>query len=288
MDLKATFWGVRGSVPVPGKNTAVFGGNTSCVQIEVGRRNLIFDGGTGITELGDRMMNEKCDKDIDIFFSHYHWDHIQGLPFFTPFYCPGNYFRLHGPDKGEKNIKKILNDQMLSPYFPITMGMMKAELSFIRIEADTEISLGDGIKIKTLEIDHSDGCLAYRIEKGSSSLVYCTDTETLRMERRKKLLSFITGTDVFIYDANFTEEEYIKLGAKWGHSTWEEGAALSTEAGVGQLVLFHHKRDRADKEQQMIESFAQKSFKNTVAAKEGMIVTVGGDGTEKVVVNYPY
>ena len=131
MDIKVTFWGVRGSKPTPGRNTILFGGNTSCVQIEAGNRNLIFDAGTGIAELGNKMMKEEGRKDVDIFFSHLHWDHIQGLPFFTPIYCMGNRFCLYGEDKEGIKFHKIIEKQMRSPYFPVTMEMMKSDYKFI-------------------------------------------------------------------------------------------------------------------------------------------------------------
>lgn len=288
MGLKITFWGVRGSVPTSGRDTVIYGGNTPCVQVETDKRNLIFDGGTGIVKLGDKMMEEKGVKDTDIFFSHMHWDHIQGLPFFTPFYYPGNHFRLYGHDGDNKTLKEIITGQMVQPYFPITMEIMKSEILFKGIEPDMVMDMGYGVIVKTFALDHPGGSLSYRIESGDNSVVYCTDTETLYNDSRKKLIRFIKGADVLIYDAYFTGKEYLKLGAKWGHSTWEEGTALSNEADISHLILFHHMRNRKDHEQELIENSARLRFENTFAAKEGMVITVGGDITEKVVVNYPY
>ncbi|MFA7573235.1 MAG: MBL fold metallo-hydrolase [Lutispora sp.] len=293
MDFKVTFWGVRGSKPTPGRNTILFGGNTSCVQIEAGKRNLIFDGGTGIAELGNKMMKEEGRKQADIFFSHLHWDHIQGLPFFEPIYYPENCFRLYGEDKEGETFQQVIEKQMCYPYFPITMEMMKGDYKFINIAPNQDIDLGEGIKIKTFAVNHPNGCLSYRIEKRNSVVVYCTDTETIEKQRREKFLEFIRGADVFIYDTHFTDEEYIgtrdgQSKKKWGHSTWEEGTRISREADIGYLILYHYKENRNDREQQEIEIFAQQEFKNTVAAREGMIITVGGDCSEKVVISYPY
>lgn len=293
MDFKVTFWGVRGSKPTPGRNTILFGGNTSCVQIEAGNRNIIFDGGTGIAELGNKMMKEEGRKQADIFFSHLHWDHIQGLPFFEPIYYPGNCFRLYGEDKEGETFQKVIEKQMCYPYFPITMEMMKSDYEFINIAPNQDIDLGEGIKIKKFAVNHPNGCLSYRIQKRNSVVVYCTDTEPIEKERREKFLEFIRGADVFIYDTHFIDEEYIgtrdgQNKKKWGHSTWEEGTRISREADIGYLILYHYKENRNDREQQEIEIFAQQEFKNTVAAREGMIITVGGDCSEKVVISYPY
>lgn len=288
MDLKVTFWGVRGSVPISSKDTIIYGGNTPCVQIETGSKNLIFDGGTGIVQLGDKMMKEKGDKDANIFFSHMHWDHIQGLPFFAPFYYPGNHFRLYGFGNENKGLKEVIAGQLAKPYFPITMETMNSEIFFNSITGYEEMDLGCGIKVKTFPLDHPGGCLSYRIEKGDSSVIYCTDTETLHNDKKKDFIKFIKGADILIYDSYFTEEEYSKLQAKWGHSTWKEGTDLSNEANIGYLILFHHMRNRKDREQELIENSARLRFRNTLAAKEGMVITVGGDDAEKVVLSYPY
>lgn len=293
MELKVSFWGVRGSKPTPGKSTIQFGGNTSCVQIEAGDKNLIFDAGTGIAELGNKMMMVKGKKEGDIFFSHLHWDHIQGLPFFIPLYCPGNQFRLYGEDKEEIKFQEVINKQMNSPYFPVTMGMMKADYEFMNIKPNQVIDLGEDIIIKTFEVNHPNGCLSYKVEKADSSVVYSTDTEPMKGQRRKDFLEFIRGTDVLIYDTHFTDAEYFGTGGYenkigWGHSTWEEGTRISKEADIGYLILFHHKESRSDKEQREIELSAQKEFKNTIAAKEGMVITIGGEPFEKVVIRNPY
>ncbi len=293
MKLKLTFWGVRGSKPTPGRDTLLFGGNTSCVQIEVGSRNLVFDAGTGIAELGNKMIKEKGKKEVDVFFSHLHWDHIQGLPFFVPLYCPGNQFRLYGEDKEKIKFQEVIEKQMNSPYFPVPMKMMKADYKFINVKPNQTIVLEEGIIVKTFEVNHPNGCLSYRVEKGNSAIVYSTDTEPMEGEKKKDFLKFIRGTDILIYDTHFTDSEYYGTNdddskAGWGHSTWEEGTRISKEADIGYLVLFHHKENRSDKEQQKIEESAQNEFTNTIAAREGMVITIGGELFEKVVIRNPY
>ncbi|GAB1476406.1 MBL fold metallo-hydrolase [Bacillota bacterium] len=291
MDLKITFWGVRGSKPSPGKHTTAFGGNTSCVQIQAGSRNLIFDGGTGIAELGHRMIEEGA-TEADIFFSHLHWDHIHGLPFFHPFFRSGNRFRLYGLQGKDYSLESALKGQMKPPYFPISMDNMKSSMEFIHLDPSSEIDLGEGLRIRMFEVDHPNTCLSFRVECGNSAAVYCTDTETLKGLQRDDFIKFIKGADALIYDSHFTEAEYEAIppdenGRKWGHSTWEEGTKLAAEGGVGYLFLFHHKDSRRDEDQTRIEQSAKQLFRNTLAAREGMAVEIGGDYPEKVVLDYP-
>ncbi len=288
MDFRITFWGVRGSKPTPGKNTVLFGGNTPCVQIEAGRQNLIFDGGTGLVELGRRMLETKGRKEAAIFFSHLHWDHIQGLPFFAPFFVPGNHFRLYGEDKKDMSFRQIIEQQMAAPYFPITMETMRSSYEFVSIVPDQSIDLGQGLRVKTFAVDHPNGCLCYRIEKGSAAVVYCTDTGPLTTERNVGFLDFLRGADLLIYDAYFTDEEFFQDKEDWGHSTWQEGTRISKEAGIGHLLLYHHQENRSDQAQQQIEAFARQEFANTAAAREGMVITIGGERPEKVAIDYPY
>ncbi len=293
MSFKVTFWGVRGSKPTPNKKTISFGGNTSCVEITVGNRTLIFDAGTGIAELGHKMILDGGKKDADIFFSHLHWDHIQGLPFFQPLYKAGNTFRFYGEDKSPLTFAEIITRQMSYPYFPISMEMMKANYEFISIKADDVIDLGEGIIIKTFALNHPGGCLAYRIEKGDYAIVYATDTQPILGTKNNDFINFVAGADLFIYDTHFTRAEYMgeidgESKESWGHSTWEEGISISKKAQVAYYILFHYKEDRSDEDQGQIEKLAQKEFKNTLAAREGMTIILGGDYPEKVVINYPY
>lgn len=318
--LKLKFWGVRGSKPTPGKNTMLFGGNTACLELQVekkisslrssGRKwegwimekRFIFDAGTGIANLGQEMMNEPGPSQADIFFSHLHWDHIQGLPFFTPLYVPGNSFRLHGENKDDNGMsfRQVIEKQMRPPHFPITMQMMKSDYEFITIGPNQifeypltgEGEGGEKLVITSFPVNHPNGCLAYKMELGESKVIFATDTEPMHTKAdQDRFVEFISGSDVFIYDTHFTDLEYYegpegKMG--WGHSTWQEGTRLAYRAGIDYLILFHHKDDRSDREEQEIEIFARQEHANTVAAREGMSIIVGGEGPEKVVVNYPY
>jgi len=299
--IEVTFWGVRGSRPTPTYNNIIFGGNTCCIQITTIDYNFIFDAGTGIIELGEQLLREQEEEnkrtplpiEADIFFSHYHWDHIHGLPFFAPIYEPGNHFRLYGEDKDDLTFQQIIERQLQPPYFPITMEKLKADYEFINIRPNQTLTY-QGINnqydtyIKTFPVNHPNGCLAFRIESGGNSVVFCTDTEPFETEDCEAFCQFIAGTDVFIYDTHFSAEEYFGQNMKHrGHSTWEEGISIAQKAMAGNLVLFHHKENRSDSEQQEIEIYAQQQFANTVAAREGMRIKIGGDCPEKVAIYYP-
>ena len=296
MDLKISFWGVRGSRPVPGIHTNEYGGNTSCVQMEAGGVNLIFDGGTGIVALGDRLLAEERTEG-HIFLSHTHWDHIQGLPFFKPFFHKAFKYKIYGESKEGKRVAEIVKGQMLEPYFPLKMDGLGGEPEFLDIGPGDRIELAPCLRVTAFAMDHPGGSLAYRVDfdggvagsdsrgrsagsSGPVSAVYATDTETLQGSDRERFLEFIQGAGLLIYDTFFTQEEYEKIlpgknGKKWGHSTVEEAVALARDGGVGQLVLFHHKDNRNDEEMREIEAWAKEGFENTLAAKEGLVLRLG-------------
>lgn len=295
--IEVTFWGVRGSKPSPGKHTIHFGGNTACVQIQIANRLIILDAGTGIVELGNYLKatnDQKQGASIkgDIFFSHYHWDHIQGFPFFQPFFQEGNCFSLYGEHKLSMSIEEILAAQMRSPYFPINMKEMKATFSFHEMSNEKTINLGDGISVTAFSVNHPNGCLAYRLDYRSCSVLYCTDTEPMPSHKLEDFYSYIQEIDVLIMDSHFQLEEFhgltdgiSKLG--WGHGTWEDSAKLSNDAKVDTLVLFHHMESRTDEELLLIEKKATSIFPKTVAAREGMKLLIGGHSAEKVKIHYP-
>ncbi|OEH85288.1 hypothetical protein BHU72_04110 [Desulfuribacillus stibiiarsenatis] len=300
--IQVTFWGVRGSKPTPGKDTMLYGGNTSCIQAQINNRTILFDAGTGIVEFGNQLMRfhkpvERDDElnkhhksiNADVFFSHLHWDHIQGIPFFQPLYSPLNTFRFYGESKNDLSLKEIIEMQMQSPHFPITMRLMKSSISFNEITANQTVDLGDGITVTTFAVNHPNGCLAYKLQYKQYSIVYCTDTEHITGDQEQQFVNFIKDTNLFIYDCHYTNDEYTGVldgfpKYKWGHSTWEEGVRLSHIANVECLALFHHKENRTDNQQSLIEQAAKKAFSKSIAAREGMTVFIGGDKTEKVVI----
>ncbi|MTI70588.1 MAG: MBL fold metallo-hydrolase [Firmicutes bacterium] len=277
-DFEVTFWGVRGSSPTFGPDMREFGGNTSCVQIQIGNRLLIFDAGTGIQTLGRNLLNRKKDIKGHIFITHTHWDHIQGLPFFRPFFHKKNTFQIYGQRKSNLSFSSVIKDIMKYPYSPIRWDNMEADLNFKEIDSEDIIDIGDGITTKSIKTDHPDDCLAYRVDYKNKSCCYITDLEHSK-EIDEELKRFVKGTDILIYDSNFTDDEYYGAFDKpnkkgWGHSTWQKGVRLAKEASVGKLVLFHHKLERTDDELLSIESKAKNNYKKTVVAREGMKIHI--------------
>ncbi len=266
------FWGVRGSIPSPGPETARYGGNTPCVEMRAGDQTFIFDLGTGVRELGAAA---KGSLDAHIFVSHYHYDHLQGLPFFGPIFDPRSRFTFRGPTRNGRSVKDVLSGHMQQPFFPVTVEMVfKAQCEYQGFEAGDRLKL-NGVTVSAIEANHPGGNLAYRVDYKQRSVVYATDTEHAP-ERDAQLIEFSRGTDVLIYDAMYTEDEYLgrqgspKIG--WGHSTWQHAVRIADEAKVGTLVLFHHDPTRTDDALDELLKVVKKARKATIAAREGLLI----------------
>jgi phosphoribosyl 1,2-cyclic phosphodiesterase len=276
--MRITFWGVRGSIPSPGPDTVGVGGNTSCVEVRAGKAVLIFDGGTGLRLLGKRMLKE-MPFTAHLFFSHVHWDHIQGFPFFDPAFVPGNVIHLYGGNNVSRTLEETLAGQMDHPSFPVHLTEMGAEMVFHSVSGITpvEVDAGDGTKavVRAAPGNHPNGVWAYRVDHGGRSVVYATDTEHYAVVD-PKLSKLATGADVLIYDSQYTPEEYAgkngmpKLG--WGHSTFEEAVKLAKAANVKRLVLYHHDPMQNDAAVAEKERRARELFANCEAAREGLSI----------------
>jgi phosphoribosyl 1,2-cyclic phosphodiesterase len=270
--FKIHFWGVRGSIACPGAATIRYGGNTPCVEMLVNGHRLIFDAGTGIHVLGQSLLPH-LPVTGHIFFSHSHWDHIQGFPFFSPAFMPGNEFDLYGATMPSgMTIEQRLNDQMMQPNFPVPLQIMGANLRFHNLEYGMEVNLGD-INIQTGLLNHPGGAMGYRVNWQNRSAAYITDTEHFSSGIDRAVLTLADGADVLIYDCTYTDEEYpTRVG--WGHSTWQEGIKLAIAAGVKQLVIFHHDPSHNDDFMDAIGISAAKVFPQTIVAREGMALFV--------------
>lgn len=278
--FRLKFWGTRGSIPSPGSGTLKYGGNTSCLEVRCGNELIIIDAGTGIRGLGTEIHKAGPVK-ASILFSHMHWDHIQGIPFFQPVYVPGNEFKIYGGKDWDTKLESALKCQMQSPNFPVTLEQVNetgARMEYINIDAGTMFQIGhtDPITITSIELRHPDRAFGFRIDYGGRSMVYATDTENLP-EPDERLTELASGADLLIHDAQYTNEEYYGLdggGSKvnWGHSTPEAAAAAAIAANVKQLVLFHHDPYHKD---DLVDQMLQTSsaiFPNTIAASEGMVI----------------
>lgn len=272
-----TFWGVRGSIAAPGPRTVRVGGNTSCVEVLAGDQRVILDGGTGLRELGESLRHQGPIQS-HLFFSHVHWDHIQGVPFFAPAFDAQSSFVFHAGQREGRTMRDALNGQMSDPYFPVHLQEIEAALTFHDAAPRERIDVGGGVVVHGLEGNHPDGVFAWRVEWKGHALVYATDTES-SPEHDKILVELARDADVFIYDAQFTPEELDGGDGRgsrrgWGHSTMMDGARIAQAARVGTYVLYHHDPNQDDDAVVAKERRAQAAFGRSVAAREGMTLDV--------------
>ncbi|MFI4988273.1 MAG: MBL fold metallo-hydrolase [Alphaproteobacteria bacterium] len=271
-EFTVTFWGVRGSIACPGPEYVRYGGNTSCLEVRCGSRLLIFDAGTGLRQLG-RHLDAQGAVDADIFFSHTHFDHITGLPFFSPAFKPANHFRIWaGHLLPEHRIYDVLSGLMMAPLFPVPLDVLKANISYRDYKCGETLEPHPGVVIRTAPLNHPNGATGHRIDYAGRSLCYVTDTEHQHGHLDKNILGLIEGADVLIYDCTYTEAEYPRF-VGWGHSTWEEGARLCDAAHVKTLVIFHHDPSHDDTIMDGIAATAERARPGTVVAREGMVLS---------------
>jgi phosphoribosyl 1,2-cyclic phosphodiesterase len=272
-DMHIEFWGVRGSIASPGPDTALVGGNTSCVEVRCGEHRIILDAGTGLRRLGDRLMAEMARTgkpvDVSLLLSHFHWDHIQGLPFFVPAYVPTTRISMWGAHTGIMSLEQTLHHQMQAPVFPVRLEELGAQLELNEVRGRRPFGIGD-VTVRAAKLNHPGGVHAYRIEHRGRAVVYATDTEHYAC-LDPQLVALAKGADVLIYDSQYTEEEYAKK-VGWGHSTYVRGCEIARAAGVGQFVLFHHDPSRTDAMIAELEERARGLFPSAVAAREGMTI----------------
>jgi phosphoribosyl 1,2-cyclic phosphodiesterase len=271
------FWGVRGSLACPGPQFIRYGGNTSCLEIRCGPHLLIFDGGTGLMPLGEHLLAqiEKTggSVDADIFFTHTHLDHMVGVPFFAPLYKEESSLRLWaGHLAPQRSIRDALSGMMVEPLFPIPPEVFTSCPSYHDFIAGETFELYQGLRIRTAALNHPNGATGYRIDWQGKSICYVTDCEHRAEGPDAGIIDLIRGTDIFVYDSTYTEDEYPRHKG-WGHSTWQEGARLADLAGAKTFVLFHHDPNHHDNQMDEIAREAETYRAGTLVAKEGMILT---------------
>ncbi len=271
--FRVRFWGVRGSIPVPGPETAGIGGNTSCVEVRAGEARLIFDGGTGLRLLGNAWLKE-MPLTAHLFFSHVHWDHIQGFPFFAPAFVPGNTIHMYGAANVTGTVETALAGQMEMPNFPVHLNTLPARLIFHDLREGEVVEIGDGVRVTNAAGNHPGGVFAYRVDYKNRSVVYATDTEHYSIPD-PKLVALSKNADVLIYDTMYTPEEYAGQAGSgpktgWGHSHFEAGVEMVKAAGVRRYVLFHHDPVQSDAMVREKERRARELFPESMAAYEGL------------------
>ncbi len=271
MDIR--FWGVRGSIAVSGPDIARTGGNTSCVELEHDGERLILDGGTGLRSLGKELGYRPVK--LHLLFSHVHWDHIQGVPFFAPAFHPGSEITVLGARRSSGSVRDALARQMRPPQWPIGLDAFRARFHWRDIELEP-LELGP-FRVTPMDLEHPDGVLAYRVEAGGRSVVYATDVEHgERLDRRLVRLS--EGADLLVHDAQYTTAEYRGEEGPprrgWGHSTWEQAVEVGRLAEVKRLALFHHDPERGDDGVAVIEDHARSRLQGAFAARQGARVAL--------------
>jgi len=282
---KLVFWGVRGSIPTLERDTWRYGGNTPCLELTApDGTQFILDCGTGLRMLGNHWVNSRGNGAIEaqVLVTHYHWDHIQGIPFFHPLFDARNRFHFYSfqsKDLGPNSLRQVLEAQLAKPYFPVDVTMMTAHREFQEIAGGQKWEI-NGTKIAAAWLNHPQGCLGYRLDTAAGSVVYATDNEPGVPEFDASLRQLASGADVLIYDAQYSPEQIAGERKGWGHSSWKEGVRVAREAKATNLVLFHHDPDSQDQKVDGFLSAARQQFPATWAATEGMSITLSERGVD--------
>ena len=275
--MDVTFWGVRGSIPCCGAEYLRVGGNSSCVSVLVKDKIIIFDAGTGIRDLGHWLEERPDIKEAHLFLSHAHYDHIIGFPFFRPLWRDDFkvtvYATVLGKYGGTKSFfqSRIFGD----PFFPVSLDMLKCDLSFQDCQNGDILSLDSHGQAEVFvgKLNHPGGASGFRLTHQGKSVAYVSDTEHEDDPSNTQVLELIHKTNLVIYDATFTDEEYPRFKG-WGHSTWQEGMRLCQQHGVQQMAIYHHDPSHTDDVIEKIEIEAKKSWSGLFVARQGMTVQV--------------
>jgi phosphoribosyl 1,2-cyclic phosphodiesterase/ActR/RegA family two-component response regulator len=289
--VRLKFWGVRGSIPTPGPHTVYYGGNTSCIEIRADGELIVLDAGSGIRLLGTSLRREFGDNPIhlSLLISHTHWDHIQGFPFFVPAYEPKNQVRILAFEGARKGLEATLASQMESPYFPISMQEMPANL-YLQELKDMDFPIGK-VHVKACFMNHPGICVGFRLETSAGSIAYLPDNELFRRSRTsrpaetdfaqqqdQKLIDFLRGADVAIMDSQYDADEYPDhLG--WGHSCVVDTVDVAIQAGVRHLFLFHHDPDHDDAH---VSKMLAGARQQAAAAGSKIVIDAAREGLEMV------
>lgn len=271
--ITVTFYGTRGSIPICEPDYLEFGGNTTCISFlrHSNNRISILDAGTGIRALGKHInKNYPEQNDINITFTHFHWDHIQGLPFFDPAYNPNQTINIAALGEGGQftDLREIFKNLMLEEYFPIQLENMGAKFNFDFKEAS--VYEDKGFVLKTIKQNHPGGSFGYRVETEGCIIVVCTDLEhgdTINED----IVAFAKDADLLIHEAQYTDEELLTHKG-WGHSSFNQAIEVAERAGAKQLIMTHHDPDHDDEFLREIEKHCQARFKNCSLAREGMSI----------------
>ncbi len=271
--LTVRFWGTRGSVSAPGPAARQFGGDTACVEVSNGPHAIIFDAGSGLRRLG-LTFRERGLETADIFFSHCHYDHIIGLPFFSPLFDSTIQVTLwSGHLHGHMTTRQMVEEFMRAPFFPVRPAVFSPNTRYRDFVPGDTLRPPGAAMIHTGALNHADGAVGYRLESDGRVIAYITDHEHGNATADATVERLIHGADLLVIDATYTDAEYPSHRG-WGHSTWQHATALCRQQQVKRLVLFHHRPRRTDSELVAIEQEARQAFPDTIVACDDLEITL--------------
>lgn len=299
--LRVRIWGVRGSIPAPGQKTVMYGGNTPCIEIRYGDGDelVIIDAGTGIKSLSDWVMSRSSPAvRARLFFTHTHWDHVMGFPFFAPIFVEGTDLDIYSPvTHEEEGLDQIIGTLLSYRHFPVLQSELSASIRYHSLKENV-LEFDDGLKIQTKFLNHPVLTLGYRIEYGGKT--FCTvfdhepfrnvfpvnphdpdydaaaaeEGEAISQEENAKVIRFFQGADLLIHDTQYTQREYLAARVGWGHSTYEHAINAAHKGRVKHLLFYHHDPLRSDEELGKLE----KHYQQTVSGKTNMTVEAAREG----------
>ncbi|QRM53876.1 MBL fold metallo-hydrolase [Sinorhizobium sp. BG8] len=267
------FWGVRGTLPVAGPEFAHYGGNTICIEVRCGPHVLLFDAGSGLRPAGKVLAAEGL-TDINLFFSHCHYDHIIGFPYFDPMFKKKTSICVwSGHLAGVKTTSDMLREFMSPPWFPAPLDICTATLETRDFDPGDTLSVAEGLTIRTGMLNHPGNAVGYRVEWGGRVIAIITDTEHEPGVNDPTVLQLIEGADLFIYDSTYSDEE-MKRYRGYGHSSWQQGIRLAEEAKARKVAFIHHAQWRTDPELATIDERARLQFPGAFVARDGQTLVL--------------